>query len=532
MKWVCTNCGNRFETEESGARCPECLRRNGIILEEELKAPKSGGQEDPRRRSSRFALIMAIGGAILAIAVAMIVLVLARGQSRSTSRYAKAPDDFATAAARAKEAGGLELAADENPFVAPAAVGDLVRQWGGDAATVWANLEAAAKTGVHLDAPSGPFLMPGALATALLQGRTPKASPLEWALLGHALGVKLKQPVSIALLYFPEGTAAHPWALGLYATALHGNGFDAPPTRLMPFGAGGGTPEARVLSGAEVLAVVLSQTAVGRVACVQRPLELILPRDKPRAASDDDARFASQRLQAAAALAPELSVVKAAAVWGHVCLGMHRKARTTAEALVSEYEMRRQKATGGPFSSELDVRRLYGISVLMQFVDGAPSGAAEAIEKADAEFAPLSIPAAISAQNNEKLTAALAALPASELPELRYLKVVGALMRHNREAMQAALPDARALTVAMPEAKWALQLLFGLCTATDAFDEARALIPRIISGAPNAGEMTEELRRMIQMAEDRAKADADAAKAAAESAATTGTPPKLEDPMK
>ena len=538
MKWVCTNCGNRFETDETGARCPACLRRNGIILEEEEKTTKPGTPDTGDARRPRLALALALGGAVICIAAALIVILLLAGRATpSSSSYAKAPEDFATSAARARDAGGLELGADENPFTAPAAVGALVKSWGGDPATVFANLETAAKTGVHLGAPTGPFQLPGDLAASLVKGQPPRATPLEWALLGHALAVRLNRPVAIALLRVPDGAAAHPWGLGLYATALLENGRDQPPTRLIQFGVAAAPDAAmlaaaRVLSGAEVLAVVLSQGALGRVSCVQRPLELILPRDKPRAASDEDARYASQRLLAAAHLAPELPVVKAAAVWGHVCLGMHRKARGLAEALVSEYEMLRQKATGGPFSHEQDLRRLAGVSVLMQFVDGAPAGALEALEKADAEFAPLAIPAAIGAQNHDRLKAALDALPASELPELRYLRVVGALMRHNREAMQAALPDARALATALPDAKWALQLLFGLCTATDAFDEARALIPRIISGSPNAGAETEELGRMVEMAEARAKADAEAARAAAEAEKSAGAPPTLQDPMK
>jgi hypothetical protein len=194
--------------------------------------------------------------------------------------------------------------------------------------------------------------------------------------------------------------------------------------------------------------------------------------------------------------------------------------------------MLQQKATGEPFVHEQDARRLYGISALMQFVDGTPAGALELLEKADAEFAPLVIPAAIGAQKPDLLQSALSSLPVSELPELRYLRVVGTLIRHNRDAMQAALPDARALTTSLPDAKWALQLLFGLCTATDQFEEARALIPRIISGAPDAGGMTEELERVVEMAEARAKGDAEAKKAAADAAAEGGTPPELPAPMK
>jgi DNA-directed RNA polymerase subunit RPC12/RpoP len=525
MKWVCTNCGNHFENEEAGARCPECLRRNGIILVEKEKAPRAGESSGPEKNARRLALIMAISAAVIAVGVAMIVLLLVSPDPRSSSRYASPPDDFATAAARAKEAGGLDLPAGENPFSAPAAVGDLVKKWGGSADAVFARLEDTAKPLVNPG-------LPQALATALLKDQPPRATPLEWALLGHAMAVRLNQPVAISLLRVPVGTSAHPWGLGLYATALFGNGFEKPATRILPFGTDAGTPEARQLSGPEVLAVVLSQTALGRVSCVQRPMELILPRDKPRTASDDDARYASQRLQAAAHLAPDLPVVKAAAVWGHVCLGMHRKARGLAEALVSEFEMLQQKATGGSFSHEQDLRRLAGFSALIQFVDGAPTGAVEALEKADADFAPLAIPVAISAQDTGKLQAALAGLPASDLPEIRYLRLVGTLMIRDKAAMQAALPDARALSGAYPGAKWALQMLFTLLMATDGFDEARALIPTIISGAPNAGELTTDLRNLIDQAEARAKSAAEAEKAAAESAATTGTPPKLEDPMK
>ncbi|PKN46340.1 MAG: hypothetical protein CVU59_06355 [Deltaproteobacteria bacterium HGW-Deltaproteobacteria-17] len=532
MKWVCTNCGNHFESNEAGVRCPECLRRNGIILEEEGKSPGGPESSGSGKPSRRMALIMALGGALVAMAVAVIVLMLASPTTRSSSRYASAPDDFATVAARAREAGGLDLTADEDPFSAPAAVGDLLKKWGGSADAVFVKLEETARPLVNLGLPQGPFLTPQALATALLKDQPARATPLEWALLGHALAVRLNQPAAISLLRVPVGLTAHPWGLGLYATALHGNGFDKPATRLLPFGVGAGTTEARQLSGPEVLAAVLSQTALGRVSCVQRPLELILPRDKPRAASDDDARFASQRLQAAAHLAPDLSVVKAAAVWGHVCLGMHRKARGLADGLVSEFEMLQQKATGGPFSHEQDLRRLAGFSALIQFVDGAPTGAVETLEKADAEFTPLAIPAAIGAQNTEKLKAALAALPASDLPEIRYLRLVGTLMVRDKAAMQAVLPDARALSAAYPGAKWALQMLFTLLMATDGFDEARSLIPTIISGAPNAGDLTKDLRNLIDQAEARAKADAEPEKAAAESAATTVTAPVKQDPMK
>ncbi len=529
MKWVCTNCGHRFETEETNVRCPSCLRRNGIILEEEERRKAGVGGVRPAGR--RLVWGIAAGGLALAVAVAAVVLLFAGGSRPSTSRYAKAPDDFATVRARVLEATGLELSKDEDPFTAPAAVGRLVREWGGTEVAVFERLEAAAKAGLNLGPPAA-LRLPGALAEALAAGPeaagTPvTATPLEWALLGHALGVRLRRPVGIALLTLPEGVPAHPWGLGLYAVVIHDQGFDAPPSRVIPFGAGdGGANQAvpRPLGAPEVLAAVLSQAAWGRVSCVSRPLELVLPRDAPRAASDEDARFATVRLQAAATLAPDLPVVKAAAVWGHVCLGMHRKARGLAEALVSEHEMKRQKAAGEAFTSPVDVRRLYGFSALLQFVDGSPSGVADLIGKADAEFAPLAVPAAIGAQDRDKLVAARDALPASELPELRYLKTVAAVMLRERSVMEAAVPEAAALVAALPAAKWAKQLHFTLLLGAGRFEEARARIPHVISGAPDAASLTEELRRLVDATEVQFKA-AEAEKATADATATPPTPP-------
>lgn len=534
MKWVCTNCGHRFETEDINVRCPGCLRRNGIILEEEERR-KSGGNAGCPAARRRLVWGLAAGALALSVAVAGLVWLLVGGARPSTSRYAKAPENFAAAAARVRESVGLELDETEDPFAAPAAVGRLVKAWGGTGDAVFERLQAAAKAGLNLGAPAA-LRLPGALAEALATAGSPpgdkpvSATPLEWALLGHALGVRLRLPVGLAVLELPEGTPAHPWGLGLYATVLHTQGFDAPPSRVITFGPGatGGAPAGvspRVLSGAEVLAAVLSQAAWGRIPCLARPLELVLPRDAPRAASDEDARFASERLQAATVLAPELAPVKAAAVWGHVCLGMHRKARTLAEALVSEYEMKRQKAAGQAFASPVDVRRLYGFSALLQFVDGSPSGAADLIAKADAEFAPLAVPAAIGAQDKDRLSAARAALPASELPEVRYLKAVAAVMLREKAVMEAAVPEAAALCAALPAAKWAQQLHFTLLLGAGRFDEARARIPHVISGAPDAASLTEELKRVVDATEAQAKAD-EAAKASTDA---TPVPP---DPMK
>ncbi len=516
MKWVCTNCGHHFENEETGARCPACLRRNGIILEEEAGAR---GKPDPAAvvRRTRLVLTLVVGAAAL-VAVLVVAVLLMRGTGRpSSSRYAKAPDDFATATARVKEAVGLELAAPEDPFAAPAMVGKLAREWGFAEGPVFERLQAVAKTRLHLGALAGTPRVPAVLAEELLAGRAVTATPLEWAMLGHALAVWLHKPVGVALLEVPEGTPAHPWGLGLYATVLHDRGFDAPPSRVIPFGVdavpAGAVP--RPLTAAEVLAAWLSQTAWGRVPCVSRPLELLLPRDAPRTASDEDARFATARLQAAALLAPELPPVKAAALWGHVCLGMHRKARGLAEALVSEYEMKRQKATGQAFAHAIDGRRLHGFQALLMFVDAAPAGAAELIAKADAEFAPLAVPAAIGAQDKDKLSAASAALPASDLPEVRYLKAVAAVMLREKPVMEAAVPEAAALVAALPGAKWAQQLHFTLLLGAGRFDEARAAIPRVISGAPDAASLTDELKRVVDDAEAQAKA--------AEAAATPTT---------
>lgn len=532
MKWVCTNCGHRFETEETNVRCPSCLRRNGIIQEEEERRKAGVRGEAPARR--RLVWGIASGGLALAVAVAAVLFLFMRGDRPSTSRYTKAPDDFATVRARVLSATGLELSGEEDPFTAPAVVGRLVREWGGTEAPVFERLQAAASAGLNLGPPAA-LRLPGALAEALIaaptaQGAPVTATPLEWALLGHALGVRLRKPVGLALLALPEGATAHPWGLGLYAMVIHEQGFDAPPSRVIPFGVGeGGASTAavpRLLTAPEVLAAVLSQAAWGRVSCVSRPLELVLPRDAPRAASDEDARFATVRLQAAAVLAADLPVVKAAAVWGHVCLGMHRKARGLAEALVSEYEMKRQKAAGEAFASPVDVRRLYGFSALLQFVDGSPSGVADLIEKADAEFAPLAVPAAIGAQDRDKLVAARDALPASELPELRYLKTVAAVMLRERSVMEAAVPEAAALVAALPTAKWAKQLHFTLLLGAGRFEEARARIPHVISGSPDAASLTEELRRLVDATEAQFKAT-EAEKATADA---TATPPPPPDP--
>ncbi|MBU1412264.1 hypothetical protein KKC22_12190, partial [Myxococcota bacterium] len=92
MKWVCTNCGNHFENDEAGTRCPECLRRNGIILEEEGKAPRTAESSGPEKRARRLALILAISAAVIAVGVAMIVLLLVSSNPRSSSRYASPPD--------------------------------------------------------------------------------------------------------------------------------------------------------------------------------------------------------------------------------------------------------------------------------------------------------------------------------------------------------------------------------------------------------------------------------------------------------
>jgi len=511
MKWVCTNCGHHFENDEAGARCPSCLRRNGIILEEEAGGP---GKADPAAavRRTRLVLSLVVGAAALA-ALGVVAVLLMKGTTQpSSSRYAKAPDDFGTAAARVKESVGLELEADGDPLAAPPAVARLAREWGGAEGPVFDRLQATAKAQLHLGALAGTPRLPGVLAEDLLAGRAVAATPLEWALLGHALGVRLHRPVGVALLEVAEGTFAHPWGLGLYATVIHEKGFDAPPSRVIAFGVDalptGAAP--RPLTAAEVLAAWLSQAAWGRVPCVTRPLELLLPRDAPRTASDADARFATARLQAAALLAPELPVVKAAALWGHVCLGMHRKARGLAEALVSEYEMKRQKATGQAFSHPIDARRLYGFQALLMFVDAAPAGAADLVAKADAAFAPLAVPAAIGAQDKDKLAAALAALPTSNLPEVRYLKAVAAVMLRDKAVMEAAVPEAAALCTALPSAKWAQQLHFTLLLGAGRFDEARAQIPRVISGAPDAASLTEELQRVVDGAEAQAKATTDA----------------------
>lgn len=501
MKWVCSNCGNHFESEDRQVRCPSCLRRNGLIPEEDA-SPRGERRPFPWKTAAW------AGAGILLAAVAALALWIAWPRpAPPSSLYGKSGHDFASLRVRILKDTGVDLSASENPFAAGAAVRDLARAWGGGLEAVMKKFQETADAGIVWE-PRREFLLPEALAAEVKARGAARASSLEWALLGHALGVALDAPVALGAARFAPGKAAHPWGLGVYAVGVFPDGFDRPAASWTPAAGKLQADQWRRLDGTEVLAAVLAQQALSRVACLQRPLEALLPRDESAPVPAEDAQFASARIQAALRLAPEFPVLRAASVWTHICLGMHRKARQAAGELVSSHEMLRQKAAGETFLHEQDFRRLSGMLALARVLD-RDAAVAQDVQNADAEFAPLNVMAAMGMENGPDLLTELDRLPESDHPEIRFLRVEGMMGIQDdakrRERAPRALADARALVQAYPQARWPLNLLFGALLETGGFEEARQLVPRITRGLPDEAMEREGLLQVIATSESRAQ---------------------------
>lgn len=503
MKWVCSNCGNHFESEDHQVRCPACLRRNGLIPEDIATRQSSMQKAFPWKPVVITGVIV-----MLVFTIGGIFWKVYHRPTPSTSFYGHGREAFTTLRQSVAQNTGLDLPHEENPFVVGPAVRDLARAWGGHIDPVMQKFQEVATAGLALTLGTE-FQFPEALAAKVKSQGSTQASSLEWALLGHALGVALQAPVALGVAQFTPGKEAHPWGLGIYAVGLFPEGFEKTASWKPAVGRLQ-VDQWRILKSNEVLSAVLAQEALAKVVCISRPLEAVLPRDTPRSVTDADAQFASVRLQAAQYLA-DLPVIKAAAVWTYLCLGMNRKAHQASEQLVSTYEMLRQKTVGENFFHEQDFRRLSGMRALVRILE-KDTAVTQDLQTADAEFAPLSVLAALGSPNGPDVLVELEKIPASNEPEMRFLRIVGSLgiqdETKRRERASTALQEARALAQLFPNARWPVQLLFSTLLETDNFEEARQLVPKMTRGMPNETQVAEGLQQIIVNAEEKRRSSA------------------------
>ncbi len=494
MKWVCTNCGNHFEME-TDPRCPSCLRRNGILPEDDLKGKATG--------PFRWRPVLAVAACLVAGALVFVgVRITARGKP-SSSMYGKAPHDFATVAGVVEKSTGLKLEGVFNPVRIPSSVKQLASQWGGDIEKVISELEKR----VILAPFSGKeFRFPEDLANDLLQEKGGAASSLEWALLGHSLAGALARPAAVGINRFEPGTRAHSLGLGTYSLMLYEGTPGEEPVRRFSFPGDLSGKDAIVMTGNALMAAVLSEWSLGRVQCLERPLEMILPQERVRSVSDGEARRSSEHMQAALALEPAMSVVKTAAAWQAACLGMHRRAQVLVDQVTSEYEMRFRKSTGETFLNESDIRQVNGLRVMLQIINGEFSDPPEVFGDLPEEYRPLRVFGALVSGKREELQGFLETFHGRDVPEHQYLMILGTLALGEAGWAERILPLADRLSERFSGVKWALELQMKARLLAGHFDGARALVPKIAEGAPSGSAVIAELNQLIDAMEERKKA--------------------------